>query len=137
METDEQEKKEDGTAATTPKAGDAVKDGTSTSSSSSTNSKPATDGASTAISGPTVVPEAKTQTLNNPARVTAGQFRVLTAPKNQRYQPVKEILAGCVMLLDTTPEVTEKIVAAKTASTALPEEALDEPEPPAPFDYLG
>ena len=75
--------------------------------------------------------------LHNPARVTAGQVRVLSAPRDQRYRPVKEILAGCVMLTDSTPGVDEKLVANKAVAVALPGEALDEPEPPKPFQYLG
>lgn len=82
-------------------------------------------------------PEAKYQLLHNPARVTAGQFQVLSAPKDQRYRPVKEILAGCVMLTDSTPDQEETLVANKAVSAALPGEALDEPEPPKPFQYLG
>jgi hypothetical protein len=69
--------------------------------------------------------------------VTAGQVQVLSAPTDQRYRPVKEILAGFVLLRDTTPQEPEKIVASKAPSTALPGEALDEPEPPAPFQYNG
>ncbi len=77
------------------------------------------------------------ETLSNPARVTAAQFRVLSAPSGQRYRPVKEILAGCVMLADTQPNEPQVLVASKRVSTALPGEALDEPEPPAPFEYTG
>lgn len=82
-------------------------------------------------------PEAKSEVLHNPARVTAGQVKVLSAPRDQRYRPVKEILAGCVMLTDSTPGVDETLVANKAVSVALPGEALDEPEPPKPFQYIG
>jgi len=77
------------------------------------------------------------EVLTNPARVTAAQIQVLSAVAEQRYKPVKEILAGCVMLVDTTPEKPTVLVATKRVSAALPGEALDEPEPPAPFEYLG
>jgi len=77
------------------------------------------------------------ETLSNPARVTAAQFKLLAPVAGQRYRPVKEILAGCVMLADSTPEQPTVLVASKRVSAALPGEALDEPEPPAPFEYLG
>jgi hypothetical protein len=41
------------------------------------------------------------------------------------------------MLYDTTPSEPENLVKTKTLSVALPGEALDEPEPPQPFDYMG
>ena len=78
--------------------------------------------------------EAKSEVLQNPARVTAGQFLLLTPSVGQRYKPVKPILAGCVMLSDSTPSEPEKLIASKHVAAALPGEALDEP---APFEYLG
>jgi len=82
-------------------------------------------------------PEAKTAVLHNPARVTAGQFKVLSVPSDQRYKPVAEVLAGCVMLRDTAPSEPEQLKTAKAPSTALPGEAANEREPPKPFTYLG
>lgn len=41
------------------------------------------------------------------------------------------------MLSDSTPAEPEKLVASKHVSAALPGEALDEPDAPAPFEYLG
>lgn len=38
-----------------------------------------------------VKPEATSEVLHNPVRVTAGQFQVLSVPKEQRYRPVKEV----------------------------------------------
>lgn len=83
------------------------------------------------------IEEATSEVLNNPARVTAGQFLLLTPSANQRYKPVKPILAGCVMLSDSTPAEPEKLIASKHVAAALPGEALDEPEAPKPFEYLG
>lgn len=112
MEVDSEEKKED---LTSPKAGEEKK----------------------AEDEKKKVDEPKSETLHNPARVTAGQFKLLSASKSQRYRPVKEILAGCVMLTDSAPSEPEKLVSSKSVSTALPGDALNEPEPPKPFEYLG
>ena len=75
--------------------------------------------------------------LSNPARTTLPQLSTLTWPKQQRYQPVKQQLAGFVMLHDTLPGQEEKLVRGKTPKIGVPGVSDDEPEPPAPFQYSG
>jgi len=41
------------------------------------------------------------------------------------------------MLSDTTPSEPESLVSTKGLKAALPGEALDEPDAPKPFQYLG
>jgi len=73
--------------------------------------------------------------LHNPARVTAAQQKFISWEPNQRYIPIKKTLAGIVMLRDTTPEQTEKIVITKAPTVGIPGISEDEPEPPEPFTF--
>ena len=75
--------------------------------------------------------------LSNPARITLPELSTLTWPKQQRYQPVKQQLAGFVMLNDTQPDKAETLVQGKTPKIGVPGVSDDEPEPPAPFQYSG
>ena len=75
--------------------------------------------------------------LSNPARITLPQLSTLTWPKQQRYQPVKQQLAGFVLLQDTQPDKVETLVKGKTPKIGVPGVSDDEPEPPAPFQYSG
>ena len=75
--------------------------------------------------------------LSNPARVTLPQLASLTWPKQQRYQPVKQQLAGFVLLNNTQPDKAEQLVKGKTPKIGVPGVSDDEPEPPAPFQYSG
>ena len=75
--------------------------------------------------------------LSNPARTPLPQLATLTWPKQQRYQPVKQQLAGFVMLHDTQPDKAETLVKVKPPKIGVPGVSDDEPEPPAPFQYSG
>jgi len=75
-------------------------------------------------------------TLNNPARVMKPQLRVIHMPEGSRYQPVKELNCGGIVLMkDTKPDDSEELVVPVTALGPKTEEE-NEPEPPEPFRYV-
>jgi len=80
-------------------------------------------------------PEPEFEILHNPARVTWSQQKQITFDPKQRYVPVKEKLAGIVMLRDTRPDEKEELVASKTIKIGVPGISDDEPEPPQPFQF--
>lgn len=98
-------------------------------------------------------PEPSNFTLENPARVVAGQRRFVQFQPNQRWQPVRPVPSGFVVLRDSTPgeaveymfkEEQERVDATKkedaesqgpsAAAPAAPQG--DEPPPPEPFEYV-
>ncbi|CAL4157776.1 unnamed protein product, partial [Meganyctiphanes norvegica] len=75
-------------------------------------------------------------TLNNPARVMKPQLKVIHMTEGSRYQPVKDLLCGGIILMkDTKPEDSEELVQPVTALGPKTEEE-NEPEPPEPFKYV-
>merc|ERR1719447_1940701 len=75
-------------------------------------------------------------TLNNPARVMKPQLKVIHMPEGSRYQPVKELNCGGIVLMkDTKPDDSEELVVPVTALGPKTEEE-NEPEPPEPFRYV-
>ena len=77
--------------------------------------------------------------LENPARVLRTQEHVIGPLPASRYVPISSgRRAGIIVLKDTTPDEAEDLLLA-TASAAIdagnPDE--EEPEPPAPFEFLG
>lgn len=82
-------------------------------------------------------PEPNFEMLANPARVMRAQLRVLHMPKESRYQPIKDLqIGGIIMLRDTDALEPVKIVQNVPAGgPKMEEEEEDEPEPPEPFEY--
>jgi len=82
--------------------------------------------------------ESDSQVLDNPARVTIAQREFISFDTESRYSPVVSNSrlrgSGIVMLDDSTPDEEQEIVKPE-ASSGLPEDEGEEPEPPAPFDY--
>jgi len=82
-------------------------------------------------------PEADFEELKNPARVTWAQQPLVTFdPQKQRYRPLKQKLSGIVMLRDTTPDQPEEFVQPTPPKIGIPGISDDEPEAPAPFQFL-
>lgn len=74
--------------------------------------------------------------LSNPARVLRQQLRVITMPEQSRYQPMKNVqIGGIIMMNDTRPNEPEDLIEPVTAHCSKVEEEK-EPEPPEPFEYL-
>jgi len=106
--------------------------------------KPATTSASAADEEakekPAKTPEPSSEQLENPARVVPAQEKFIHFDAAGRYQPLKRVHAGIVMVKDTTPDqpvelvVTSASAAAAAAAPAAPVED-DEPAPPAPFAF--
>jgi 26S proteasome regulatory subunit N2 len=81
-------------------------------------------------------PEAESAVLANPSRVTPLQWKHVTLSDvaNSRYQLVKKLASGFVMLQDTTPDVPERIVVPHAPGFSVPGVSADEPEAPEPFE---
>ncbi|CAF0941552.1 unnamed protein product [Didymodactylos carnosus] len=80
--------------------------------------------------------EPDSETLHNPTRVMKAQQRVISMPKNARYQPLKDITHGGIILVkDTQASEPEVFVELAKAGGPTKEEDLPEPEPPEPFEY--
>lgn len=83
------------------------------------------------------VVEPSFELLSNPARALRQQLRVITMPDESRYQPMKDIqIGGIIMMNDTKPTEPEDLIEPVTAHCSKIEEE-NEPEPPEPFEYLG
>jgi 26S proteasome regulatory subunit N2 len=64
------------------------------------------------------------------------QQRVLSLTKNSRYQPLKEVSSGgLIMLRDLQSDQPEIIVETVKAGGPVKEEETSEPEPPEPFEW--
>ena len=145
MEVDEEEKKEPAAAATTAAAAattvEEKKEAVEEKAEGDSKTGDETSGVEGEVKKEGEEKEEKKElpfhVLSNPARTTLPELSTLTWPKQQRYQPVKQQLAGFVMLHDTQPEKEEKLVKNKTPKIGVPGVSDDEPEPPAPFQYSG
>uniref|UniRef100_A0A5S6R326 26S proteasome non-ATPase regulatory subunit 1 n=1 Tax=Trichuris muris TaxID=70415 RepID=A0A5S6R326_TRIMR len=74
------------------------------------------------------------QRLPNPARVLHQQLKVMTLPEDCRYEPVKSLKSGGIIVLrDKEVDKEEELV--EIVKPAVDGEESDEPEPPEPFDY--
>jgi len=80
-------------------------------------------------------PEAESEVLKTPARVTWAQQPFITFNRSQRYIPVKSRLAAIIMLKDTRPDEAEDFVVPSAPKIGVPGISDDEPEPPAPFEF--
>lgn len=82
------------------------------------------------------IEEPNFELLSNPARVLRQQLKVISMPDNSRYQPMKDIqIGGIIMMLDTKPSEPEDLIEPVTAHCSKVEDEK-EPEPPEPFEYL-
>ena len=75
--------------------------------------------------------------LSNPARVLRHQLRVVQPADGGRYQTVKDLRAGGILMVrDTTPgDADQPLVDWVVAHGPQKEPEEAEPEPPEPFDY--
>lgn len=75
--------------------------------------------------------------LQNPTRVIKPQLKVISQQKNSRYQPLKDVsCGGIIMLRDTQSDQPEAIVETVKAGGPVKEEETSEPEPPEPFEWI-
>lgn len=81
-------------------------------------------------------PEPLFEILSNPARVMKAQLKVLSVETSGRYQPVKDLAHGGIILLkNRQPGEAEDIVETVAAGGPKAEEDEEEPEPPEPFEW--
>jgi 26S proteasome regulatory subunit N2 len=76
--------------------------------------------------------------LSNPARVIPAQLKVLIMPAESRYEPLKPItVGGIIMLNDRDEKKPQELVEPlpDPTYTAVDDEG-PEPEPPEPFEYI-
>jgi len=85
------------------------------------------------------MPKLDSEVLENPARVVRTQERLITALPGSRYVPISSgRKAGIIVLRDTTPDEEEDLLEATTLqAVGGPAADEEEPEPPAPFEFLG
>lgn len=84
-------------------------------------------------------PKLDAEVLENPARVVRAQERVIGPLPGSRYVPISAgRRAGIIVLKDTTPDEEEDLLAAVSLHAPDGSNAdEEEPEPPAPFEFLG
>lgn len=83
------------------------------------------------------VEEPNFELLSNPSRVLRQQLKVVSMPDNSRYQPMKDLqIGGIILMNDTKPDEPEDLIEPITAHCSQVKEEK-EPEPPEPFEYLG
>jgi len=81
--------------------------------------------------------ESDFEIIQNPTRVIKPQLKVISQAKNARYQPLKELsCGGIIMLKDTQSDQPEVIVETVKAGGPVKEEEQAEPEPPEPFEWI-
>lgn len=81
--------------------------------------------------------EPEFETLQNPTRVIKPQLKVISLQKNSRYQPLKDVACGgIIMLRDTQADQPETLVETVKAGGPVKEEESSEPEPPEPFEWI-
>lgn len=74
--------------------------------------------------------------LSNPARVMPQQLKVIQMPENSRYESVKEIsIGGIILMRDLKKSEQEELVEPVQAGGPKIEEEK-EPDPPEPFEYI-
>lgn len=82
------------------------------------------------------IEEPNFELLSNPARALRQQLKFITMPESSRYQPMKDVqIGGIIMMNDTKPSEPEDLIEPVTAHCSKVEEEK-EPEPPEPFEYL-
>jgi len=81
--------------------------------------------------------ESDFEIIQNPTRVIKPQLKVISQAKNARYQPLKDLsCGGIIMLKDTQSDQPEVIVETVKAGGPVKEEEQAEPEPPEPFEWI-
>jgi 26S proteasome regulatory subunit N2 len=81
--------------------------------------------------------EPEFEMLQNPSRVIKPQLKVLSLSKTARYQPLKDISSGGIIILrDTMSDQPETLVETVKAGGPVKEEEESEPEPPEPFEWI-
>jgi len=75
--------------------------------------------------------------IENPARVIPPQLKRLSLPSTCRYQPLKPVnVGGIILMKDSLENEPEELIEPLPASTTPGTETEeDEPEPPEPFEY--
>ncbi|XP_037088868.1 26S proteasome non-ATPase regulatory subunit 1-like [Pollicipes pollicipes] len=73
--------------------------------------------------------------LSNPARVLRHQLRVVQPVEGSRYQTVKDLRAGGILMVRDTGAGAQQLVDWVVAHGPQKEPEEAEPEPPEPFDY--
>lgn len=75
--------------------------------------------------------------IENPARVLPAQLKKLSLPTDCRYQPLKSVnIGGIILMKDSKESEPEDLIEPLPASaTDSVEDEGDEPEPPEPFEY--
>lgn len=80
--------------------------------------------------------EPDSEILQNPSRVIKPQLKVISLAKNSRYQPLKEVTnGGIIVMRDTQSDQPEIIVETVKAGGPVKEEEASEPAPPEPFEW--
>lgn len=136
-------KRRDTTSKSTTSTGVATASTGATSKDSATTSSDSKDDASVVESKDEKdkakeekVDEPTFEMLTNPARVLRQQLKVIAMPEHNRYQPIKDIqIGGIILMNDTRPNEPEDLIEPVTAHCSKVEEEK-EPEPPEPFEYL-
>ena len=90
-------------------------------------------------------PEPTFQLLTNPARVIPAQEKFIKFLEESRYEPVKAVPSGFVLLRDLKPTEAEELALTDPPSTATANNANtteqaamavdEEPQPPPAFEY--
>lgn len=80
--------------------------------------------------------EPEFEMLQNPTRVIKPQLKVISLAKTCRYQPLKDVSSGGIIILrDTQSDQPETLVETVKAGGPVKEEEQAEPEPPEPFEW--
>ena len=84
-------------------------------------------------------PKLEAEVLENPARVLRAQERVVAPLPGSRYVPISDNRrSGIIVLKDTTPDDEEELLRATALhAPSGTDPDLEEPEPPAPFEFTG
>lgn len=79
--------------------------------------------------------EPQSMMLANPARVMRAQLRIMSMSSDSRYEPLKDVSAGgIIMLKNKKPDEEEDLIELVSAGGPKADEE-DEPEPPEPFEW--
>ncbi|XP_054156601.1 26S proteasome non-ATPase regulatory subunit 1-like [Oppia nitens] len=112
---------------------DGVKPSTSATKDSTTSSSKDKEAAATTVAKE---PEPTSEMLENPARVVRQQLKVVSVADGCRYQPIKELSIGGIIMLKDTDRKEPEILVEPVAAGGPKVEDDTEPEPPEPFEYI-
>ena len=98
--------------------------------------KPTEEKKSESLEKPKPEPEATFEILSNPARVMPSQLRVIQMVDKSRYEPIKDIsIGGIILMKDLKTSEPEELVEPVQAGGPKMEEEK-EPDPPESFEYI-